>query len=217
MQITWNAAADTTPPRIASIERHRPTNETTDADQLEWLVTFDEDVQNVDASDFRVTGISSYTRSYSVVSPNEYYVSVSGGDLTNVPNAVIGLELNQGTNIADLASNPIVDVTPTGANETYTVINATNTAPTVDSFAASASEVFFDPAQRSATVDLTGTFSDPDGDTLTSTITQISGPATTFLAGATFAGSIEQIVRQPNAAGRAVYELSVSDGRGGTG
>ena len=216
VQITWNAAADTTPPRIASIERHRPANETTDADQLEWLVTFDEDVQNVDASDFRVTGISSYTRSYSVVSPNEYYVSVSGGDLTNVPNAVIGLELNQGTNIADLASNPIVDVTPTGANETYTVINATNSAPTVDSFAASASEVFFDPAQRSATVDLTGTFSDPDGDTLTSSITQISGPATTFLAGATFAGSIEQIVRQPSSAGRAVYELSVSDGRGGT-
>lgn len=216
VQITWNAAADTTPPRIASIERHRPTNETTDADQLEWLVTFDEDVQNVDASDFRVTGISSYTRSYSVVSPNEYYVSVSGGDLTNIPNAVIGLELNQGTNIADLASNPIVDVTPTGANETYTVINATNTAPTVDSFAASASEVFFDPAQRNATVDLTGTFSDPDGDTLTSSITQISGPATTFLAGATFAGSIEQIVRQPSSAGRAVYELSVSDGRGGT-
>lgn len=216
VQITWNEAADTTPPRIASIERHRPTNETTDADQLEWLVTFDEDVQNVDASDFRITGISSYTRSYSVVSPNEYYVSVSGGDLTNIPNAVIGLELNQGTNIADIASNPIVDVTPTGANETYTVINATNTAPTVDSFAASASEVFFDPAQRSATVDLTGTFSDPDGDTLTSSITQISGPATTFLAGATFAGSIEQIVRQPSSAGRAVYELSVSDGRGGS-
>lgn len=217
VEITWSAAAgDTTPPRIASIERHRPTNETTDADQLEWLVTFDEDVQNVDASDFRVTGISSYTRSYSVISPSEYFVRVSGGDLTNVANAVIGVEFNQSTNITDLASNPFVDVTPTGANETYTVINATNSAPTVDSFAASASEVFFDPAQRNATVDLTGTFSDPDGDTLTSTITQISGPATTFLAGATFAGSIEQIVRQPSSAGRAVYELSVSDGRGGT-
>ncbi len=216
VQITWNAAADTTPPRLASIERRNPTNETTDADQLEWRVTFDEDVQNLSASDFRVTGTTVTTRSFSVISPTEYWIRASGGDLTDVANAVVGLELDPSTDIADLANNQITDLTPTGANETYTVINATNTAPTVDSFAASASEVFFDPAQRSATVDLTGTFSDPDGDTLTSSITQISGPATTFLAGATFAGSIEQIVRQPSSAGRAVYELSVSDGRGGT-
>ena len=42
-------SSDTTAPGVTSIERQAPTTSPTNADSLTWLVTFDEDVENVDA------------------------------------------------------------------------------------------------------------------------------------------------------------------------
>ncbi|MBF0297013.1 MAG: DUF4347 domain-containing protein, partial [Magnetococcales bacterium] len=48
--------ADTTAPRITSIDRQTPATASTDADSLVWRVTFDETVSNVSTGDFSVSG-----------------------------------------------------------------------------------------------------------------------------------------------------------------
>ncbi|KAF3978802.1 MAG: BspA family leucine-rich repeat surface protein, partial [Methylococcales symbiont of Iophon sp. n. MRB-2018] len=45
-----------TSPTVTSIVRTTPTDETTNADTLIWTLTFSEDVQNVDATDFTLSG-----------------------------------------------------------------------------------------------------------------------------------------------------------------
>ena len=55
-QATSNYTVDTTAPRVASIERQTPTSSPTNADSLTWRVTFNENVQNVDAADFAIAG-----------------------------------------------------------------------------------------------------------------------------------------------------------------
>ena len=51
-----DVTADTTAPRVGSIVRRVPTASPTNADRLTWRVTFSEDVENVDAADFEITG-----------------------------------------------------------------------------------------------------------------------------------------------------------------
>lgn len=126
--LTNLAAADTTPPRIASIVRQNPTTENTDADSLTWRVTFDESVQNVNGDatgDFTVAGVAGTTISVNAISDSIYDVTVSGGGLPNV-NGVISLDIfNANLDIQDLAGNALVNLTVLGANEnSYTLANA---------------------------------------------------------------------------------------------
>jgi hypothetical protein len=118
-----------TAPRITSITRQSPGTSPTDNDSVTWRVTFDEDVQNVDASDFTLTGTTGIL-GVSAVNASTYDVTASGGDMANL-NATITLAFAGGQNIQDLASNALANTTPTGTNDnTFAILNDA-AAPTV--------------------------------------------------------------------------------------
>ena len=122
-------SSDTTAPEVTSIERQVPTTSQTNADSLTWLVTFDEDVENVDATDFEVDGTTAPLGVAAVPgSSAQYEVTASEGDLAGLDGTVT-LSFASAQNIVDTAGNALADTTPTGTNEnTYDV---DNTAPTV--------------------------------------------------------------------------------------
>ena len=122
---------DTTAPTVTSIERQDPTALPTNEDSLTWRVTFDEDVQNVDAADFAVTGTTAGLTVEAVTdSSTQYDVKAEGNDLANL-NATVTLGFATNPTIADTANNALTNTTPTGTNDnTYEV---DNTAPTVTS------------------------------------------------------------------------------------
>ena len=116
--------ADTTNPRLASIERYNPTSQNTDSQSLVYKATFSESVTGVTVSDFTlspdstgggnngnstVTGISG--------SGSVYYVTVSSST-----DGTYNLDLvSSGHNIEDGADNPLTNTAATGADQTYTV------------------------------------------------------------------------------------------------
>ena len=125
--------ADTTNPRLASIERYSPTSQNTDSQSLIYKATFSESVTGVTASDFTlspdstgngnngnspVTGISG--------SGSVYYVTVSSST-----DGTYNLDLvSSGHNIEDGADNPLTNTAATGADQTYTVSTViTNATP----------------------------------------------------------------------------------------
>ncbi len=94
---------DTTPPEVESItiDDDSPTN----ASEVHWIVTFDEDVTGVDASDFDLVGSGS-TGGVAITdvsgSGDEYTVTADTGD-----DGVLGLNLVDDDTIEDLAGNPL--------------------------------------------------------------------------------------------------------------
>jgi hypothetical protein len=107
--------ADSTAPRVASITRQNPTTSPTSSDTVTWRVTFSENVSNVDATDFTVSGTTA-TRSVNAISQSVYDVTISGGDLPNLEGTVtLGFAGSQ--NIKDAANNSLTNTTPTGAND----------------------------------------------------------------------------------------------------
>ena len=120
---------DNTAPRLASIARQNPTASPTDADELTWRVTFSEAVENVDTTDFTVTGTTAtLTVAPVALVTGAYDVSASGGNLGSL-DATVTLSFAAGQNIADRAGNALTNTAPTGANENAFVVD--NTAPTV--------------------------------------------------------------------------------------
>lgn len=122
---------DTTAPTIVSITRQTPATSSTDADTVTWRVTFDEDVQGVDATDFTISGTTA-TLGIIAQSASVYDVTASNGDLANL-NATITMGVSGSQNITDTALTPnaLSNTTPTGTNDnTFDIINDT-TAPTV--------------------------------------------------------------------------------------
>ena len=97
---------DTTAPTVTSIERQDPSDSPTNADTLTWRVTFSEDVQNVNAADFSVSGTTA-TLAVAAVSGSEsrYDVTASGGNLANL-NDTVTLSFAMGQNITDKATHP---------------------------------------------------------------------------------------------------------------
>ena len=118
---------DTTAPTVASIVRQSPSSSPTNVDSLTWRVTFSEDVDNVDAADFAVTGTTA-TLSVTRVTASAYEVTISGGDLAGL-DAMVTLDFAASQNIADGVGNALALTTPTGANENTYVVD--NTEPTV--------------------------------------------------------------------------------------
>jgi len=114
-------------PTVDSIVRNTPATTPTNADSLVWRVTFSEDVQNVDATDFSVTNTTA-TLGVATVSANTYDVTAGGGDLATLNNTVT-LSFDGAQNVQDLAANALIATTPTGANDNDYVVD--NTAPTV--------------------------------------------------------------------------------------
>ncbi|KAF3978747.1 MAG: BspA family leucine-rich repeat surface protein, partial [Methylococcales symbiont of Iophon sp. n. MRB-2018] len=162
-------------PTVTSIVRTTPTEETTSVDTLIWTVTFSENVQNVDASDFTLSGTTATLTVDGTDSDAVYQLTVTGGDLAEL-NDTVTLAFADGQNIEDLAGNALTDTTPTGDNQpSYTL---DNTAPTIESI------VRTTPAAELTNADTltwTVTFSDTvtgvdaadfmiDGATVTSTV-----------------------------------------------
>lgn len=112
---------DITPPSFTSITRNTPTNTTTNADSLIFRAVFDEDVFNVDATDFVATGTTATITAVTPVNGSTYDLTVSGGDLATL-NATVGLDLAGGQNIVDIASNALPAGEP-ATDETYLVDN----------------------------------------------------------------------------------------------
>ena len=108
---------DNTAPEVASIVRHDPMAELTNADSLTWRVTFSEDVMNVDAADFRVYGTTATLTVAAVMgSASTYDVTASGGDLAG-QNDFVRLFVARRPSITDTANNALTNIRPTGAEE----------------------------------------------------------------------------------------------------
>ena len=125
-------SGDTTAPQVTSIRRRKPSSSPTNADSLTWRVTFDEAVQNVDKTDFEVSGNPATTATITDVaqdgSTNAYDVTASGGDLDNYDGTVT-LSFKSSHNIQDDAGNDLdSSTTPTVNNNNFVV---DNTAPSV--------------------------------------------------------------------------------------
>ena len=121
----FTGTVDFTAPRITSITRQTPATSPTNADSLTWRITFNENVQNVDASDFTVTGTTATVTSVTTATSFTVFdVTVSGGDLANL-NATVTLGFAGGQNIQDFFGNALTNTSPTGTNDnTYVVTNA---------------------------------------------------------------------------------------------
>ena len=128
---------DTTAPTISSIERYSPSSATTDSQTLVYRITFSEDVTGVGTADFVLssdsTGNTNGNNPAASISGSGsvYYATVSAST-----DGTYNLDLvPSGHGIADTASNPLANTTPTGADETYTVSTTITdtTAPTVSS------------------------------------------------------------------------------------
>ena len=118
---------DNTEPRVASIVRQTPTTSPTNADSLTWRVSFSEAVENVDATDFTVTGTTAPLTVMAVATETGVYdLTATGGNLADL-DATVTLAFAVGQNIADGASNTLADTAPTGTNDNTFVLD--NTAP----------------------------------------------------------------------------------------
>ena len=119
-----------TAPAVQSIERQTPADSPTNADTLTWRVTFSGEVQDVDQTDFTLTGTTATLMVSPVTASSSYDVTASGGNLAELDGTVI-LGFAAGQNITDTAATPnALRVTaPSGANDNRYVVD--NTAPTV--------------------------------------------------------------------------------------
>ncbi len=110
-------------PRVSSIERFIPLASPTDSNTLTWRVEFSEDVQNVDVSDFSLSGTTATLSTSRAGTSSLYNVVASGGDLADLNGTVVlGFATNQ--DIVDTTGNKLVNISPTGANEDrFVVIN----------------------------------------------------------------------------------------------
>lgn len=99
---------DTTPP-VATIRRQTPLEEMTTADTVTFSVTFSEDVENVDASDFApATSGEVLTGGLSVGDAGDADASTYTVTMTSITGSgTLGLALAAGTDIHDAAGNAV--------------------------------------------------------------------------------------------------------------
>lgn len=97
-----------------------------------WRVTFSEAVQNVNQTDFTVTGAGIGNPDVAVVAVTNtgdttYDVTASGSNLADL-DATVTLDFDSAQNIQDTSGNALTTTLPAAAANTYEV---DNTAPTV--------------------------------------------------------------------------------------
>jgi len=110
-----------TGPTMDSFTRQDPATSPTSADSLVFRAAFSEDVQNVDAADFAVTGSTASITNVNTVDAMTYDITVSGGDLANL-NGIVGLNVAAGQDITDLDGNALSTAEP-ATDETYALDN----------------------------------------------------------------------------------------------
>lgn len=114
-------------PSLVNIKRQNPLSTTTNSDTLVFRATFSEAVQNVDFSDFVVTGTTGTITPVSPVTGNVFDLTVSGGDLLGL-NGTVGIDISGAASINDVMGNPMPVTPEPSIDETYLV---DNTLPTV--------------------------------------------------------------------------------------
>ena len=205
---------DTTAPRVVSIERHTPSTSPTNADLLQWTVTFSEPVANVNSSDVSVTGTTVAPRIFPVLgSTTAYRVELSGGNLANL-NGTVTLSFAATQNIRDAAGNALTNTTPTGTNDNSYVVD--NIAPTVT--------ITGVPAASSAPFTATFTFSESMTGFALEDIFVFNGVASNFTVdtAATPENSVFTAQISPSAAGAMTVDVAAhvatdAAGNGNTG
>ena len=115
-------------PRVNSIVRQEPSSSPTAEDALTWRVTFNNAVQNVDATDFTISGTTAALAVTAVPDTNAYDVTASGGDLADListgDSVVVTLSFANGQDIADSDGDALIITTPRGTNDnTFEVAN----------------------------------------------------------------------------------------------
>lgn len=117
---------DRVAPGITSFTRQVPATSPTNVDTLIFQATFDENVYNVDTSDFTVNGATTAIISniVEVTSNTVYNITVSGGDLAGF-NGEVGINLAGSQNITDLLGNAL----PPGEPGTDQIYSLDNTGP----------------------------------------------------------------------------------------
>jgi hypothetical protein len=134
------SSADTDAPTIASLTRIRPTTELTGAvPELVWQIAFDEDVQNVDVSDFVATG-GEGSLGLRRMTDRQYEITFQGAALMS-GNGAVTLSLVPGQDIIDLVGNALTNTTPTGANEPSFILDTARPSPTISSSASAATNL----------------------------------------------------------------------------
>ena len=129
--VAVTVTADTTAPRVSSIERRVPPTSPTNSDFVQWRVMFNEAVQNVSSADFQVSGTNATVTIQRIGDGYAIYgVSVSGGNLANLDGTVT-LSFANGQDIEDSSGNALTNTTPTGTNDN--TFEMDNTAPRVTS------------------------------------------------------------------------------------
>ena len=128
---TTPSVGDSTPPTVMSITRENPAISPTNASggALKWRVTFSEEVADIDAADFVVSGATNTT--LNIIDPGitgTRDVFVAGGDIPTLDGTVT-LSFADNQNITDLSGNALANTTPEGQNENSYVLD--NLAPTV--------------------------------------------------------------------------------------
>ncbi|MBB2149928.1 MBG domain-containing protein [Pedobacter gandavensis] len=114
-------------PTVLSITRKTPATQMTNANSVEYTLTFSEPVTGVDVSDFQMSlGSTPISSVNGVVGSGAIYtVTVN----TGLGNGTVAFNLRtSGTGIANLASNPIL--TGFGPSESYTIDKILPTIPT---------------------------------------------------------------------------------------
>lgn len=168
-------------PMVSAIEYVTSETGVTNADALVYQVTFDEAVQNVDATDFTVTGPTGSTVAVDSEDGITYAVTISNGNLASYNGAVtLGFAANQ--DIDDLAGNRLDLTFPPDVNQvTYQLDNH---APTVASIVRNAAAT-----TNADSVTWTVTFSESvqnigESDFSVSgssaTVTEVTGSGTTY-------------------------------------
>lgn len=158
---TESKNTETIAPSVTSITRQSPTNEYTNLDSLQWVVTFSESVQNVDGSDFNVLGGATVTSG----SGRTYIVSANGAAIADA-NTNVTLTVSGANNIADLAGNSLSGVIPTGVNQNNFIVD--NTAPAISISAPSQTDV------NSATGDVSYSITYNDATSITLTESDVT-------------------------------------------
>ncbi len=126
--LTVDVQADTNP-RIATALYLSPNSSPTNADSLTWRVTFSTNMQNVDSSDFSVSGATGTSIGVTEQTATSVYdVTVSGGNLASL-DGTVSLGLAGGHNLKNTVGTALINGLPTGTDERDWVLD--NTLPLV--------------------------------------------------------------------------------------
>ena len=132
LAVSTVSITDNTPPSVVSLARQTPADEITNADSVVFRVSFDENVQNVDESDFTLSGAAAADGTISEVTQvagDIYDVRVTG---VNNSNGTVNLDFAPAQNITDEVGSDLSN-TPPSVDESYTLDNIPPAEPTVES------------------------------------------------------------------------------------